>query len=146
MGGGNNYYPSFSPGGSPDGTFVVFNRSAGDSYDATDARVMVVSAAGRKTIDLRRINEVNVGNSWPKWAPFVHHFRGATIFWIAYSSRRPYGLRNLGNAQIWVVPVDTAKLAAGMDPGFPPFWLPFQDPMTGNHIPQWVEKAVPVVK
>ena len=138
-GGGNNYYPSFSPV-SADGTFVAFNRAAGDSFDAADARVMVVSAAGGKVIDLASANTVQ-GNSWPKWAPFVHHFQGATIVWLSFTSRRPQGLRSSGNAQIWMVPVDTAKLAAGRDPAFPPFRLPFQDPATGNHIPQWVEKV-----
>lgn len=150
-GGGNNYYPSWSP----DGAFVTFNRAAGDSYDAKDSRVMVVSASGGAPVELKRANEspAGSGNSWPKWAPFLHHFRGANVSWIAWSSRRPIGLRNVGdlsacgqqnaqgcpNAQIWMVPVDMGKLAGGADPGYPAFWLPFQDAKTSNHIPQWVE-------
>lgn len=133
-GGANNYYPAFSP----DGRFVVFNRSGGDSYDAADARVMIVPAAGGDPIDLKSVNEP-VGNSWPKWGPFVQHFKGATILWLTFSSRRDYGLRHLGNSQLWMVPVDVARLQKGMDPGYPPIWMPFQDMGTGNHIAQWVE-------
>lgn len=133
--GQNNYYPSFSP----DGRFVVFNRSSSTSYDAADARVMVVPAAGGQPIDLG-VN-AQAGNSWPKWSPFQHRFQGAPIMWLTFSSRRSYGLRQNTTAQIWMVPVDSAKLQKGEDPGFPAFWLPFQDLATGNHIPQWVEKV-----
>jgi hypothetical protein len=130
----NNYYPSFSP----DSRFVVYNRAAGDSYNAADAKVMVIAASGGgKPIDLTSVND-SVGNSWPKWSPFVHHFQRRTILWLTYSSLRPFGLRNTPAAQIWMVPVDLAKLEAGQDSGYPPFRLPFQDLATGNHIAQWV--------
>ncbi|MCS6912093.1 MAG: hypothetical protein RMK29_07085 [Myxococcales bacterium] len=132
--GQNNYYPSFSP----DGRLVVFNRSGGTSYDAPDARVMIVPTAGGQPIDLAAVN-AQLGNSWPKWSPFQHRFRGATIFWLTFSSRRPYGLRQPSAAQLWMVAVDAGRLVRGEDGGFPPFWLPFQDPGTGNHIAQWVE-------
>jgi hypothetical protein len=130
----NNYYPSYSP----DSRWVVFNRSAVDSYDAMDARVMAVDAAGRSPIDLSAIN-TSLGNSWPKWAPFSHSFGGATIFWLTFSSRRPYGLRGGTNAQIWMSAVDVGPLGRGADGSYPPFWLPFQDSTTGNHIAQWAE-------
>jgi TolB protein len=117
---------------------VVFNRSAGDSYDAMDATVKVVSAAGGNPIDLTAVN-TSIGNSWPKWAPFVHSFGGATIFWLTFSSRRPYGLRGGSNSQLWMTAVDIAELANGVDGSHPPFWLPFQDFTTGNHIAQWAE-------
>lgn len=135
-GGSNNYYPSFSP----DGQFVVFNRSAGDSYDAKDAKVMVVRSSGGAVVDLGVVNQTQ-GNSWPKWAPFVHHRNGQVIFWITFSSRRAVGLRDNPNAQLWMVPVDAVKLAGATDPARPPIWLPFQDAATGNHIAQWVEKV-----
>ena len=134
--GGNNYYPSYSP----DGQFVVFNRSKSASYDAADARVMAVSTTSGGAIDLQSSNTLP-GNSWPKWAPFIHHFQGSTIMWVTFSSRRAIGLRGGTTAQLWMVPLDAAKLSAGQDPGFPPVWLPFQDPATGNHIAQWVEKV-----
>jgi hypothetical protein len=134
--GSNNYYPSYSP----DGRFIVFNRSSSDSYNAPTARVMIVPASGGTPIDLASTNTV-LGNSWPKWSPFHHKFQGATILWLTFASARAYGVRSTMGAQIWMVPVDIAKLAAGMDPGYPPIWLPFQDPNTDNRIAQWVEKV-----
>src|SRR5262249_10152205 len=139
-GGANFYYPSYSP----DGRFVVFNRSAGDSYDAADARVMIVAADGsRPPIDLASVNS-SLGNSWPKWSPFIHRFGGRPgqqILWLTFPSRRPSGIRPPPAAQLWMVPVEVGKLQAGEDSGYPPFRLPFQDLNTGNHIAQWVEKV-----
>lgn len=134
--GGNNYYPSFSP----DGRFLIYNRATGDSYNAPTARVLIVPAAGGTPIDLTSVNTVE-GNSWPKWSPFQHKFQGATIMWFTFASARPYGVRTTMGAQIWMVPVDVAKLAAGMDPGYPPVRLPFQDLNTDNRIAQWVERV-----
>ena len=134
--GENNYSPSISP----DGKFVVFNRSNGaDSYDASDARVMVVPLGGGSAFDLTSAN-VEIGNSWPKWSPFQHHFKGQTTMWLTFSSRRLYGLRPTPAAQLWMIPVDVAKLEKGMDSAYPPIRLPFQDLNTGNHIAQWVEE------
>jgi hypothetical protein len=143
----NNYYPSFSP----DGAFVAFNRSNGNSYDAPDARVLVVpTTGGAQPVDLGAVN-TQQGNSWPKFAPFVQHFQGKTIFWLTFSSRRDYGLRLLNSAsgspvaQIWMVAVSPDRLmvneTGGTDAGYPPFWLPFQDISTGNHIAQWTQKV-----
>lgn len=134
--GENNYYPSFSP----DGRYVAFNRAAGDSYDAADARVMVIAASGGTPIDLTSVNSI-AGNSWPKWSPFLHRFSSGSIMWLTFSSRRSYGVHNNTTAQIWMLPVDVRKLDKGEDSGYPPFWLPFQDLNTGNHIPQWVEQV-----
>ncbi len=133
--GSNNYYPAYSP----DGRFILFNRASGESYNAPTARVMIVPASGGTPVDLATTNSV-LGNSWPKWSPFVHKFKGATIMWLTFASARPYGVRPTKGAQVWMVPVDVAKLSAGMDPGYPPIWLPFQDPNTDNRIAQWVEK------
>ena len=131
----SNYYPSFSP----DGRFVVYNRASGDSYDSTTARVMIIAANGSGSpIDLTSVNDL-VGNSWPKWSPFIHRFGSSTILWLTFSSRRAYGVRPTPAAQLWMVPVDIAKLEAGQDSGYPPFRLPFQELNTGNHIAQWVE-------
>jgi hypothetical protein len=41
--------------------------------------------------------------------------------------------------QIWMVAVSLDDLAAGSDPSFPAFWLPFQDDTAHNHIAQWVD-------
>ena len=136
----NNYYPSFSP----DGVYVAFNRSGMQSYDAPDARVMVVPTAGGAAIDLA-VN-ATVGNSWPKFAPLAAHFQGDTIYWLTFASRRDYGLRLQQSgkmqkdqiAQLWMVAVSPKRLMAG-DRGYPAFWLPFQDMSTGNHIAQWTQ-------
>ncbi|HND10726.1 MAG TPA: hypothetical protein PLY80_09835 [Pseudomonadota bacterium] len=132
--GENNYYPSISP----DGKYVVFNRAGGDSYDAMDAKVMVVPLAGGSPIDLASVNAI-AGNSWPKWSPFVHRYKGKSVMWLSFSSRRPYGVRGGTTAQIWMVPVEINALDKGMDAGYPPIRLPFQELATGNHIAQWVE-------
>jgi WD40-like Beta Propeller Repeat len=141
--GSNSYYPSFSP----DGNWVAFNRAAADSFDAMDARVMLVSTgAGAQPIDLATVNVVQ-GNSWPKFAPFVQHFQGKTVFWLTFSSRRDYGLRLLNSqqsdpsmrvSQIWMVAISPDRIGeSGLGPDYPAFWLPFQDLATGNHIAQW---------
>lgn len=132
--GENNYYPSVSP----DGKYVVFNRAAGDSYDAADAQVMVVPLSGGSPINLPSVNVV-LGNSWPKWSPFVHRFKNKSVLWLTFSSRRPFGVRGGTNAQIWMLPVEIAALEKGQPSQYPPFRLPFQEFATGNHIPQWVE-------
>jgi hypothetical protein len=141
----NNYYPALSP----DGKWVAFNQSGTNSFDAPDAKVLVVNAAGGNPSDLTAVNSA-VGNSWPKFAPFVHTFQGKTIFWLTFSSRRDYGLRLLNSqapdkdhevAQVWMVAVSPDRLNTPGDGGYPPFRLPFQDITTGNHIAQWTEKV-----
>jgi hypothetical protein len=142
-GGGNNYYPSLSP----DGAWVAFNRSAMNSYDAPDAKVLVVPTSGGTPVDLTAVN-ASAGNSWPKFSPLAHAFQGKPIFWLTFSSRRDYGLRlqqsgktqDMQITQIWMVAVSPEKATAG-DGGYPAFWLPFQDMTTGNHIAQWTEKV-----
>jgi TolB protein len=152
-GGGNNFYPSFSP----DGALIAFNRSAGNasSFDAPDARLWAVAATGGTPVALTNASATanNVGDSWPKFAPYSHTFKGETIFWLTFSSRRDYGLRLLNSqkpvtmddderiAQIWMVGVPASAVMSGSMPtgGYPAFWLPFQSMMSGNHIAQWTE-------
>jgi hypothetical protein len=134
----NNYYPSFSP----DGSWIVFNKSADvdDSYDQADASVWIVPAGGGTPIQLATASPAgDGGDSWPKWSTNVHAYQAGSVYWLTFSSPRPYGLRGGSNEQIWMVGVDPARAAAGMDPSFASFWLPFQDFTSGNHIAQWVE-------
>ncbi|MFH0902722.1 MAG: hypothetical protein V2A73_18985 [Pseudomonadota bacterium] len=137
--GENNYYPSFSP----DSAWVLFNRSPKneDSYDAPDAELWTVSVNGGNP--LRLTNATASGDSWPKWAN-EQAYRGGRIMWFTFSSRRRYGLRtgNSTPSQIWMTAFDPDRAAAGEDPSYPPFWLPFQDPGSGNHIGQWVMRIV----
>jgi hypothetical protein len=149
FGGSNKYYPSFSP----DSGWVLFNRSPSNksSYDAPDAEVWVTSAkGGSAAVKLARAS--TGGDSWPKWAPVEHSWRGKKIFWLTFSSRRVYGLHpqvmkqdqngvSQPVAQLWMVAFDPERAAQGQDPSFPAFWLPFQEPDSGNHIAQWVTRV-----
>lgn len=132
----NNFYPAYSP----DGKWVMFNRSPSNanSYDAKDAQVWVVNEAGGTPVRLATAS--TGGDSWPKWTPAIQAYRGGQLLWLTFSSRRAYGLRLAKDAQVqlWMVGFDPAKAAAGTDPTGPAFWLPFQDLGSGNHIAQWV--------
>jgi hypothetical protein len=144
FGGQNNYYPTYSP----DSAWVLFDRcttclspssdgGTGSSYDARDAELWVVSAAGGTPIRLARATTAN-GDSWPKWAPVVQTYMSNNIMWITWSSRRNYGLRSTdGTAQLWMAAIDPALASSGSDPSYPAFWLPFQELGSGNHIAQW---------
>jgi hypothetical protein len=153
----NNYYPSFSP----DGKWVLFNRSSAthddqmDSYSDDPAQLWVVSAAGGTAIALDKSNKAkNMRNSWGRWAPYRHNYKGGKLLWLTFSSIRNYGtiLNNTGAPedpeeplpQLWMAGFDPEKAHAGEDPSTPAFWLPFQDMQTNNHIAQWVEKIVNV--
>jgi hypothetical protein len=50
---------------------------------------------------------------------------------------------NCTQPQIWMAAVTLEDLAAGVDPSFPAFWLPFQDENAHNHIAQWVDTITP---
>lgn len=140
FGGQNNYYPTYSP----DGAFVLFNRSPSNqnSFDAKDALVWVVDSAG-SAAPIQLATSSTGGDSWPKWEPQVQKYKSGSLMWLTFSSRRAYGLRlaSGSTAQIWMVGFDPDKAKAGLDPTGPAFWLPFQDMGSGNHIAQWVTKV-----
>ncbi|WP_433930315.1 hypothetical protein AB3662_40595 [Sorangium cellulosum] len=162
----SHYYPTISD----DGAWVVFNTSrcdgppgngaAGndpcDSYDDNSARLRIVPLEGGEPVDLARANGDDTwANSWPRFGPSHDTYRGKNIYWVAFSSRRPYGLRLPGSTdgtskpQLWFAAVTLAPGGSiDGDPSFAPVWMPQQnDDManpTGNHIPQWAEKALPV--
>ena len=152
----NYYYPTFSP----QGDWIAFNRSTGDSYADFDASVWVTST---KPISGKRITKnlsVTAGsmakssNSWPRWSPFIQQYSGQNIYWLTFSSVRDYGLRLRNSSvskyedkapQVWMVPFDTSRALKGQDPTpWPPFWLPFQNYTHHNHIAQWTEKVLAV--
>lgn len=145
-GGGNNFYPAYSP----DGEWIVFNRSASDTNSmgadpdsgtssVPDAELWVVRADGSGSA-MRLSRLTGYSDSWAKWDPTPYRDQGRTIFWLTWSSRRAFGLR-LGEderAQLWMAAFDPAEAAAGREAAFPAFRLPFQDIASGNHIGQWV--------
>jgi len=144
MEGENNYYPAYSP----DGNWIAFNRSyddglnlsSFDSYDDPSATLFVISSDGETFYELAAANGEGEGwtNSWPMWAPLPD----ADIAWLTFSSKRPYGFATSledNQPQIWVTgfDIEAADDPETEDPSSPPFWLPFQDIETNNHIPIW---------
>jgi hypothetical protein len=150
--GENNYYPSYSP----DGQWVLFNRSYagpnadGDAYNDQSAELWVVKADGSQPPI--RLDLANIGggltNSWARWAPFDATWGDSheRIFWLTFSSKRDFGvrLRGVGQPQIWMTPFFPDRAANHQDPTAPAFWLPFQDIGTSNHIAQWTNTIIPV--
>jgi hypothetical protein len=142
--GSNNYYPSWSP----DGEWILFNRSTESSYDARSAELWVVKADG--SLPPIKLDAANVGagltNSWARWAPFVQSQGGEPLYWLTFSSKRDFGVRLVGTRrpQLWMAPFFPDRAAAGMDPTRPAFRLPFQELSSNNHIAQWTERVVPV--
>jgi len=143
----NFYYPSFSP----NGDWIVFNRSTGDSYSDEDANVYIVKPNGKGARALGRVNGTKISNSWPRWSPKVEKYKNTTLYWLTFSSVRNYGVRLRNSAvkkytdkapQIWMFAFDVNAANKGQDPSQVPFWLPFQDMTHHNHIAQWTQKVV----
>jgi hypothetical protein len=192
------YYPTISE----DSTLVAFDESSCsgpaspsadgygespcDSYDDLSAHLRLVSVKGGAPVDLDKASQRVSGwpttgtwtNSWPRFAPPAPSgtppstFQGKTLYWIAFSSRLPYGATLAGSQdgstppQIWfaAVAIDPTGTLT-VDPSFAPVWLPQQNNATpeilidggtsqtlggdgtptGNHVPQWVYQYVPYV-
>ena len=147
--GSNNYYPSYSP----DGQWILFNKSGEDAYDDPSAELWVVKADG--SMPPHKLDLANVAggltNSWARWAPFRNTYgAGGTdeqMYWITFSSKRVFGVRlPAGKPQIWMAAFFPGRVAMGGDPTGPAFRLPFQDIGSNNHIAQWTETVVPIGK
>lgn len=143
----NFYYPTFSS----KGDWILYNRSSGDSYSDASATIYCIKPTGEKSRVLGKIYGTNLSNSWPRWSPFVQHYKGRTIYWLTFSSVRNFGDKLLNSKittfnnkvpQIWMTAFDVANAEARKDPSYPPFWLPFQDIAHHNHIAQWTEKLM----
>ena len=172
LSGVTSYYPCVSE----DSNFVVFNRStcgsdpdvnyggtAGygtgtcDGYDDSSSKLWWVSSKGNGTavaLDNANGGSTNYDNSWPRFSPDVSTFRGQTLYWVAFSSRRPYGIQQntaglvSSQPQLWFSGVTSAEITVG-DPSHAPVWLPGQNPSAtpyGNHVPQWVKVAITIDK
>lgn len=126
----NSYYPTYSP----DGAWIAYNRSSGDSYADEDAEIWMVNVEGTIDLPLGAANgEPNGQNSYPRWAPLPDD----NVLWLAFSSDRGYPLSSTEQPQIWVSAIDTTLAAAGADPSRAPFWLPGQTTSADNHLPVW---------
>lgn len=152
--GANAYYPAFSP----DSQWILYNNSPGnhDSYSnaggtqgggAGDGEMWIVSKDGGTPVELALANKGGKA-SWAKWVPAAMNYAGGDVLWLTFTSYRAYGLRLAegSQAQLWMMAIDLGKLRTSgeknpHDPSMPPFWLPFQDMQSGNHIAQWVAKV-----
>jgi hypothetical protein len=159
------YYPAISD----DSALVAFDESscAGpnsptadgygaspcDGYDDPSARLRVVEAAGGTAVNLDLASGVTSNwptsdvwtNSWSRFSPTHGTFQGKSLYWLTFSSRRPYGATLAGSSptsattppatwtspQIWfaAVVVDPTKPLSG-DPSYAPVWLPLQNSAT----------------
>ena len=167
-------FTSFYPVVSPDDVLIVYDQSACgvggtdvnkmaidygagpcDGYDDSTAELWLTTPGGQTPV---RLTNANGGpgsdNSWPRFGPNIGTFRGQRLYWLVFSSRRPYGLQvNAAGVapistrpQLWLAAVVSG--AASGDPSFAPVWFPNQNPNqalpSGNHTPQWVKVAVPI--
>jgi WD40-like Beta Propeller Repeat len=171
--GATSYYPAISN----DDKLLVYNQSTCtqgavdpnklatdygsetcDGYDDWTSTLWLTSPDGSKRpVRLDRANgTLPASNSWPRWSPDNGMFRGQRLYWIAFSSRRPYGLQvnygmapSLAKPQLWFAAVLTGGEFTS-DPSFAPVWLPAQNPNqslpNGNHVPQWVKFVVPLIQ
>ncbi len=145
----------------------VYGQQTCDGYDDSSAALWLTSPSHSQPVRLDVANSgttpgdprLTYDNSWPRWSPDNGTFRGQKLYWLAFSSRRPYGLQvNNGTPlstkpQIWFAAIVIGSELFG-DPSSPPVWLPNQNPTvsgtlqnqvpTGNHVPQWVKVAVPI--
>ena len=143
------------------GTVGAYGAQTCDGYDDSTATLWVTSPEGMRPVRLDAANgssQTN-DNSWPRWSPDNGQFRGSRLYWLAFSSRRPYGLQvNTGaplttKPQLWFAAVVIGASELFGDPSYAPVWLPNQNPPvgtipnqvpTGNHVPQWVKVAVQI--
>jgi hypothetical protein len=145
-------------GGNPSGTDINYNGTSGygtgvcDGYDDSTAKLYLTSIDGNTQLNMDNANgSSNYDNSWPRFSPDVSTFRGQTLYWVAFSSRRPYGSQlntsglSSSQPQLWFAALTLSEVNAG-DPSWAPVWLPGQNPDQtnpyGNHVPQWVKVAI----
>ncbi|MES1172199.1 MAG: hypothetical protein ABUL77_03090 [Bacteroidota bacterium] len=160
-----SYYPAISH----DSRMLVFNKSSCsgaanpggygtgpcDGYDDITASLWLTDPTGKPPSAMTNANGgENNSNSWPRWSPDKGSFRGQDLYWVAFSSRRPYGYQVNSGAgtgakpQLWFAAVLVGGEFAGGDPSRGAVWLPEQNlnlsAPTGNHVPQWVKFVVPI--
>jgi WD40-like Beta Propeller Repeat len=140
--GASNYYPSWSP----DGQWILFTRTVGNSYNDTSAQIWVVKADGTQPpIQLQLADKgASLTNSWARWAPFQQTFGDTEepLYYLTFSTVRPFGIRATGGTQIWMSPFFPNRAAMGQDPSGEAFRMPFQRIDTANHIAQWTQAVV----
>ena len=127
----NQYYPMYSP----DGDWLVFNRSTNTSNFNEDATLWLVAATGGEPIELVAANQgPNLTNSWARWGPIPDD----DVLWLAFASTRDYGTASTDrDAHVWVSAINTSLAELGEDPSAAAFWLVQQEVGGKNHAPWW---------
>ena len=139
-----NWYPSYSP----DGQWLAFTRTTGNSYNDPSAEVWVVKVDGTLPPVMLATADLSgtLTNSWARWVPFAQTFgpNSEPLFYLTFSTQRPFGVRipGGGRPQIWMTPFFPDRAMAGTDPSGPTFRVPFQDVTTANHIAQWTQAVI----
>ena len=156
----------FNPNFAPDSSFLYYTESncAADAADGRDPNAAcnadsdpsgttwaIKPVAGATPVKLARSNTrgvadgstTNLGDTFPRSAPFQTKHHGGKLFWFTVATRRTLGLSaTTGPQKLYMFAVDPAKVLAGTDGSYPGFFLPFQNLQTSNHIGQWTEKIV----
>lgn len=98
-------------------------------------RILWVTMSSTRSYGLRIQNE-GLANCYPKESPAGAPYSTRTFTQTNFTP-------GCTRTQLWMaaVKLDASGVAAGQDVSFPPFWLPFQDLTTNNHLGQWAQRA-----
>ncbi len=152
----------FNPDFSPESNVMLFSESncPGGDNNSTDcdgeddpssatwatkpvANATAVKLANAAAPSIMDGQVTALHDTFARSTPYVSNHNGGKLFWVTVSSRRREGLRNsAGSQQLWMFAVDPAKVLAGVDGSYKPFFLPFQDLTTSNHFAQWAANFI----
>ena len=132
-------WPSFSP----DSQWVVYGAGAnsrGQNGTTTyPGSLFIVNKSGGPTVRL----DTACGGARLCYLPnFSPYGQNDQYFWVIYYSFRDYGnalagTKGTGRRQMWITAIDKSKLAQGIDPSAPSYWVPDQDTQTANMSAFW---------
>jgi hypothetical protein len=151
----SRYNPSFSPGAD----LLVFSESTCPGGDITSVECDGDGDESAKTYVIRPepgsspillakagapgaadAGKTDLADTFPRFSPFEGAEKQGRIMWVTISSRRRAGLYDPnGNQLLWMFAIDPDKVLAGEDGSYAPFFLPFQDLTTSNHIAEWTQ-------
>jgi hypothetical protein len=139
-GGTQSYYPSWSP----DGQWLAVTRSPnGNSYANPDATIWIVKADGTVPA-IEMTTTGGVMDSWARWMPFTNTVGDEPVYFLTFSSARPFGTRipEGGLPQIWVAPFYPGRAVDGRAATGSAYRAPFQSIYASNHNAQWTTAVV----
>lgn len=138
--GTQTYYPSWSP----DSQWIAVTRApAGTSYANPEATIWILRADGRHApIELPATK--GAMSSWARWLPAENHVGDEPVYFLSFSSARPFGTRipEGGMPQIWIAPFYPERANKFVPMTGPAFHAPFQNLYASNHNAQWTEAVV----